>query len=349
MTSRLAGTTASVMNNYWYANGNFSRLGAGTGGTPASTYNTYGNGVDQIRIASFDTTIDFASIDGNDNDGTQLGGADYRFPSASGLDLWVITGASQAETELGLGRLAAPVAAVLGTEVEDAPETQYGSPAHLNGAVVWTPAAFLWQNPAIPVGTDVQWRIKFCDLYENCASTNEMTFSIVTPTYDLTVDKTGTGSGTVSSDPAGIDCGSTCSFDFSHNTDVTLTAVGDSGSTFTGWSGAGCTGTGACEVTMDAAKAVTAEFTLNAACYTLGIAVAPALSGVVNVNAARELCGRLHGWHSCAAECRTQHRLCVHRLERGSQRHEQPGLDHDGWEQERHRQYAGRDATCTGR
>ena len=245
----LAGTTASVMNNYWYANGNFSRLGAGTSGMPASTYNTYGNGVDQIRMASFDTSIDYASIDGNDNDGTQLGGTDYRFPSASGLDLWVITGSSQAETELGLGRLAAPVVAVLGTEVEEAPETQYGSPANLNGAVVWTPAAFLWQNPAIPVGTDVQWRIKFCDLNENCASTNEMTFSIVAPTYELSVEKTGTGSGTVTSDPAGIDCGSTCSFDFSYNTDVTLTAVADSGSTFTGWSGAGCTGTGACEVT----------------------------------------------------------------------------------------------------
>ena len=69
--------------------------------------------------------------------------------------------------------------AVLGAQVEDAPETQYGSPANLNGAVVWTPAAFLWQNPAIPVGTNVQWRIKLCDLSGNCASTANMTFSIV--------------------------------------------------------------------------------------------------------------------------------------------------------------------------
>ncbi len=177
----VTGTTANVMNNYWYTNGSFSRLGAGTGGTPASTYNTYASGVDQIRIASLDTTIQFATIDGGDNDGTQLGGADYRFPSASGLDLWVTTGASQADTELVLGRLAEPAAAVLGSQVEDAPETQYGSPANLNSAVAWTPAAFLWQNPAIPAGTDVQWRIKFCDLSGNCASTADMTFSVAAP------------------------------------------------------------------------------------------------------------------------------------------------------------------------
>ena len=177
----VTGTTANVMNNYWYTNGSFSLLGVGTGGTPASTYNTYGSGIDQIRMASLDTSIDFTSIDGADNDGTQLGGTDYQFPSASGLDLWVTTGASQADTESGLGQLAAPVVAALGAEVEEAPETQYGSPANLNGAVVWTPATFLWQNPAIPVGTDVQWRIKFCDLSGNCASTTEMTFSIVAP------------------------------------------------------------------------------------------------------------------------------------------------------------------------
>ena len=78
--------------------------------------------------------------------------------------------------------------------------------------------------------------------------------------YTLTVTKAGTGTGTVTSSPAGISCGSDCSEVFNHGTSVTLTATAAAGSTFTGWSGAGCSGTGACSVTMDAAKSVVATF-----------------------------------------------------------------------------------------
>src|SRR5438093_768142 len=41
---------------------------------------------------------------------------------------------------------------------------------------------------------------------------------------------------------------------------VTLTATPASGSTFTGWSGGGCSGTGSCSVTVTAAVSVTATF-----------------------------------------------------------------------------------------
>jgi hypothetical protein len=80
------------------------------------------------------------------------------------------------------------------------------------------------------------------------------------PTHTLTVAKTGSGSGTVSSSPAGIDCGPTCSAGFAVGASVTLIATPDSGSTFAGWSGGGCAGTGNCGVVMDADKAVTATF-----------------------------------------------------------------------------------------
>jgi hypothetical protein len=73
----------------------------------------------------------------------------------------------------------------------------------------------------------------------------------------------GTGSGTVTSSPAGINCGSVCSNNFDHNTVVTLTAEADPGSTFTGWTGAGCSGTGNCVVTMDTDKTVTAVFAVD--------------------------------------------------------------------------------------
>jgi len=81
-------------------------------------------------------------------------------------------------------------------------------------------------------------------------------------THTLTVSKAGSGSGTVTSSPSGINCGATCSASFAAGTMVTLTAAADAGSTFTGWSGGGCSGTGTCTVTMSADQAVTATFTV---------------------------------------------------------------------------------------
>lgn len=77
----------------------------------------------------------------------------------------------------------------------------------------------------------------------------------------LSVKKSGTGLGSVTSSPAGISCGSTCSHLYNQGTTVILTAHAASGSRFAGWSGAGCAGTGTCTVTMNANRAVTATFT----------------------------------------------------------------------------------------
>ena len=78
--------------------------------------------------------------------------------------------------------------------------------------------------------------------------------------YTLSVALAGSGLGTVTSWPAGIDCGSTCSDVYPSGTEVTLTATAASGSMFAGWSGAGCSGTGSCQVTMSAVESVTATF-----------------------------------------------------------------------------------------
>jgi hypothetical protein len=85
----------------------------------------------------------------------------------------------------------------------------------------------------------------------------------------LTVSKAGTGTGTITSDPAGINCGSQCTSTYGDGTGVILTATTAAGSTFAGWSGA-CTNTaGDCVVTMGADKVVTATFTLTGAGATL--------------------------------------------------------------------------------
>ena len=82
-----------------------------------------------------------------------------------------------------------------------------------------------------------------------------------TPTaYALAVGKSGSGSGTVTSAPAGIDCGATCQANFGDGTAVTLTAAPATGSKFMGWSGGGCSGTGTCRVIVDASTTVTAMF-----------------------------------------------------------------------------------------
>ena len=172
--------TALVMNNFWYANGNFSRLGAGSGGAPSTVYNTYDFGIDHIRIASFDP-VDYASIDGMNNDGTDLGALDYRFPLATTLDLRVTTAASQAGTEGVLARIDSPLTAELG-EIEAKPTGQYGSPFQLNGAAGWNPTGFNWQNPAIPNCSEVQWRVKYCDLSDNCGMTDVMSFYVISAT-----------------------------------------------------------------------------------------------------------------------------------------------------------------------
>jgi hypothetical protein len=79
-------------------------------------------------------------------------------------------------------------------------------------------------------------------------------------TAPVTLSVTRTGNGTVSSAPAGISCGVTCSATFTAGTSVTLTATPAAGSVFSGWSGGGCSGTGACTLTMATATTVSAAF-----------------------------------------------------------------------------------------
>lgn len=84
-----------------------------------------------------------------------------------------------------------------------------------------------------------------------------------TSSFPLRVTRTGTGSGQVTSSPAGISCGADCSESYSDGTRVTLTASASSGSTFAGWSGGGCSGTGSCVVPMSQVRSVSASFAAN--------------------------------------------------------------------------------------
>src|SRR5205823_5100578 len=106
-----------------------------------------------------------------------------------------------------------------------------------------------------------------------CASTNPCTLTLTAnttvvanfarPRFTLAVSPQGTGSGTVTSSPTGINCGATCSASFASGTQVTLTATPARGSTFDGWTGGGCASTNPCTLTLTANTTVTARFSVR--------------------------------------------------------------------------------------
>ena len=113
---------------------------------------------------------------------------------------------------------------------------------------------------------------------DNALSMNNMRVAIAaakpTTMMSLTVIRNGTGTGNVASNPAGIDTSiSVSTATFVTNTMVTLTATPAVDSTFTGWTGGGCSGTGTCTVTLTIAQTVTATFTLLPEVFPVNCAI----------------------------------------------------------------------------
>jgi len=117
-----------------------------------------------------------------------------------------------------------------------------------------------------------------------CTITN--TYSA--PVWDLSVTKSGTGSGTVTDNLLGIDCGGDCSESYADGTSVTLTANAAAGSQFVSWSGS-CSGSiAAFGLTMDANKTCDAMFSILDTCNVNTV------SGVIeNGDASFEACDLL--------------------------------------------------------
>jgi CSLREA domain-containing protein len=130
-------------------------------------------------------------------------------------------------------------------------------------------------NTVVTLTVEADIGSKFATWSGDCSGTNQIcavtmdaarfvtaTFDLI-PTYTLTVSLDGEGTGNVSSDPPGIDCGdggTDCSEVYYEDTVVTLTATPDADSIFGSWSG-DCSGsTSTCQVTMLADKSVTATF-----------------------------------------------------------------------------------------
>jgi hypothetical protein len=113
------------------------------------------------------------------------------------------------------------------------------------------------------------------------------TFNLVQHT--LAVNITGTGSGTVTSSPAGITCPGDCTENYNHDTTVTLTATPATGSGFAGWTGCDSVSGNQCTITMTEAKNVTATFNFNQ--FTLTVTKTGTGSGTVTSTPAGINCG----------------------------------------------------------
>jgi hypothetical protein len=108
--------------------------------------------------------------------------------------------------------------------------------------------------------------------------------------FPLTVTPEGTGTGKVTSSPAGIDCGAECTAEFEKEAAVTLTASPDSGSAFTSWKKCDTVEGRTCKVTISAARTVGAKFTKT---YDVTVKKAEGNTGL----------GSISGAGSCNANC----------------------------------------------
>lgn len=151
------------------------------------------------------------------------------------------------------------------------------------GIDVASPYAFAWDTRNVANGT---YNI-LVKAYDKNGLTNSATVSNVTVNntsaggQNLTVIKTGTGTGTVTSvSPATpvINCGtgSGCTGNYADNTAVVLHASPDSGSTFAGWSGACTNLTGDCSLNMGTTdKNVEAVFNNSSGGFSVVIVASP--------------------------------------------------------------------------
>ncbi|MEI6696278.1 MAG: hypothetical protein WCO13_09425 [Bacteroidota bacterium] len=115
----------------------------------------------------------------------------------------------------------------------------------------------------------------------------------ITTCYTLTISKTGADGvgGRITSSPAGIDCGSTCSYLFPAGTTVVLTSTPIASATFSGWSGAATGTSSTASIDMTNNKSVAARFT-----YSLTVSKTGSGSGTVTSTPAGISCGA-----TCAA------------------------------------------------
>ena len=166
-----------------------------------------------------------------------------------------------------------------------------------------------------------------CEVTMSAAKAVTATFAAI-PQFLLTVGKSGSGSGTVTSAPTGIVCGAECSHSYLEGTLVKLTGAPGANSKAVVWET--CPGTvnasNQCEVTMSQARAATARFDLEL--HTLTVTKGGSGSGTVTRLPGRSrmrghLQRQLRPRGRSDALCRPGGRLFLRQMDRRLHRHRQ--------------------------
>jgi hypothetical protein len=154
------------------------------------------------------------------------------------------------------------------------------SPAYTSSASNLVPGTtYFWQVHAL-AGTG----------YSPGVWSNVGTFSTSASPGQVQVTMQGSGTGSVTSNPSGINCPGVCAASFAANTSVTLSESAATGSQFGQWGGA-CVGS-SCTVTAAGVQTVFASFNLNAN-YTLTVGVSG--SGTVTSTDGKITCSNSGG------------------------------------------------------
>jgi List-Bact-rpt repeat protein len=146
-----------------------------------------------------------------------------------------------------------------------------------------------YRDATLSVGSQYCYRLRAFNSAGNSPYSDESCATAQAGSWTLSITKSGAGGGTVVSTPAGISCGAACTETYTSAATVTLSAIPATTSAFTGWSGGGCGGTGACALLLNASTTVRATFELKE--VTLTVLMAGGGKGTVTSSLAGIDCG----------------------------------------------------------
>jgi PASTA domain/Divergent InlB B-repeat domain len=201
-----------------------------------------------LRGSSGDSTQVEYEFPGQSSFSTHAAGDAVSLPaSAPGTILIRMHGAADGDTSTGQGAI-----------VYDRPATA----ATFTSVTKVVSELTLHQTGTVPAGGSTRFRFAYVQAYQG-ADAGSLAQTASAAFFDaVAVTKSGKGRGTVTSSPAGIACGKTCSHGYGYGTSVTLKAKAARGSKLSRWSGA-CSGTRRCTFAVTGDTTVNARFVLR--------------------------------------------------------------------------------------
>jgi hypothetical protein len=200
---------------------------------------------EQFFGASGDSSKLEYEFPGENSFATHATGSNFSLPTSPGTIFIRMHGAADGDAGTGHGAIVYDRTA---TAVKFTSVTALGSEFTLH------------QAGKVPAGGSTRFRFAYVQDYRAALVGARAKTASAVFRNPITVSKSG--KGTVTSWPAGIACGKTCTHGYAFGTSVTLKAKPARGSKFSGWSGA-CKGSHPCKVTANDSVAVTARFVLR--------------------------------------------------------------------------------------